>query len=474
MFRSLLRDRSGNFAMMLSLLLVPLFVTVGLAIDYSRAQSAKTHLQEVADSAVLALASSRETNEAKLTTLANDYIQANFTSRSKSLEPHIARLDISGNRIDLTLTSSINTYFMQLAQTDTVNVAARAVAVRGSDGVTEVAIVVDNTYSMSETDADGVRKIDAAKQAARNLVDAIMTSGENVKVGLVPFSNYVNVGEANSGASWLDIPEQGPPKCFTYDYRNVCTKHEPEYSCTRLVDGVAIPATCGGCVAWAKEPITPYESCEPVQKWFGCVGSRPNGNDRLDDGNPASRYPGILAVHQNCLTPLQPLTFDRNLVRTAIDNMIIELNGLRPFTHMSSGMIWGLNVLSPSAPFTEGAPYHPRNSSPRKVMVVMTDGENSMLMDSAGKHWNIDANSSNAAADRAKTDADTRAICANIEKKNIEVFTIAFMVNDNDAKALLQQCASSNKHYFDASSATEMLAAFAAIGQSISAVRLTQ
>jgi hypothetical protein len=43
------------------------------------------------------------------------------------------------------------------------------------------------------------------------------------------------------------------------------------------------------------------------------------------------------------------------------------------YTHVAEGVGWGLRVLSPGEPFTEGRPY---NDETKKAMVLLTDGEN--------------------------------------------------------------------------------------------------
>jgi hypothetical protein len=44
------------------------------------------------------------------------------------------------------------------------------------------------------------------------------------------------------------------------------------------------------------------------------------------------------------------------------------------YTHVAEGVGWGLRVLSPGEPFTEGVSYD--NQDITKAMVLLTDGEN--------------------------------------------------------------------------------------------------
>jgi Flp pilus assembly protein TadG len=87
--RRFARDQRGNFALLTALMAVPLFGLSGLALDYSRAVNARTHLQTRADAMALAVASHGPAADsaAMLASLKADAIansamgQATFTGR---------------------------------------------------------------------------------------------------------------------------------------------------------------------------------------------------------------------------------------------------------------------------------------------------------------------------------------------------------------------------------------------------------
>lgn len=62
------------------------------------------------------------------------------------------------------------------------------------------------------------------------------------------------------------------------------------------------------------------------------------------------------------------LTSDPNVAKAKINQLTAEPN---MGTIIAPGVAWGMRVLSPSAPFTEGDPDSPRV---RKIIVVLTDG----------------------------------------------------------------------------------------------------
>ncbi|WP_159950191.1 TadE/TadG family type IV pilus assembly protein [Rhizobium sp. 18065] len=81
-------------------------------------------------------------------------------------------------------------------------------------------------------------------------------------------------------------------------------------------------------------------------------------------------------------------------------------------------------------------------NKPGKFIVFMTDGDN---------------NQSNA-------DTKTKATCTAAKTDGVEIFTVAFMAPTGGQK-LLRECATDTSHYYDASNAAELVAAFKEIGE---------
>ncbi len=85
---------------------------------------------------------------------------------------------------------------------------------------------------------------------------------------------------------------------------------------------------------------------------------------RRNQANPKSRGP-----NKGCnIQPIQALTNEKAPVLRTIRNM--KADG---YTHVAEGVGWGLRVLSPGEPFTEGRPY---DDETRKAILLLTDGEN--------------------------------------------------------------------------------------------------
>ena len=489
MLKSFLSDRAGNFGIIMGVATLPLLLSVGFAVDYSRYLSAESHLQELADVASLALAGSREEDKKKLEAIAEDFIASNIGLSSFD-EVKIASLDSDNNQIDLDLTTSINTYFMGLANIDRLDVRASALAERAVTGSVEVALVLDNTYSMAETDSKGVTKLASLKTAAYALVDELMSDSDaNVKIGLVPYADYVNVGTGYRGKSWLNVPADytvaAVPKSgcsmTTVTVQGACTAYGPTYDCSTYVDGVRKPRTCQDCTARKPSTTKEQETCTtPAKaaqtfKWYGCIGSRKTGTYRLDDTAPTVAYPGYVDTSQKCLNPIMTLSTDKIALKAAIDGLVYKLGGYEPYTYIPAGLIWGINVLSPTEPLNEAAAYDPANLEPRKVMLLMTDGENTRRFQSSdGKHVAFSSTAATAATQLTTVNSETVTLCTYAKSKNIEVYSVAFMVDDLAAKTTLETCATDSDHYFDASDSDALLAAFSGIAQSLSQVRLAR
>lgn len=478
MIRSFWSCRSGSYGVALAITALPLLLSVGLAVDYSRHVAADKHLQELADAASLALASSREKDREKLLRMAENTIQGN-RSGARIENVRIASLETSDDWVDLELRGDIPTTFMNLANIQTLEVRASALAERAVTGSVEVALVLDNTDSMSY---EG--KIDTLKEAADDLVEKLFNEDKaDVRIGLVPYAEQINVGTHNRGASWLSVPDDYSKKTTRttegYWYQpqrrtDNCKKWREAGSRQVERDGVWVTETWGrACQEWemvdngAKIWVPGKTTTTTTNyKWHGCIGSRVDkGKLVLDDQSPSVKYPGFVTKNKTCLTEILPLTKNENTVRNAIKAMTTDYD-----TYIPAGVIWGLNLLSPTEPLTEGAAYDPFNKKPRKVMVLMTDGLNTIRVKMSDGSYQA----ASAGGQRRQVNEDTKTACDNAKAQEIEIYSVAFKVDDADAKAMLLDCATDPDHYYDASDPDKLLAAFAGIAESLRQVRLAR
>ena len=481
-FRTFADDRAANVAVIAAIVIPTLIIAGGMAIDLGRLNTARSHAQDVVDAAALQGAASGSTDVNTLRAQAQNYIDASLNAglvrRTSAVRVNIR----NGRVVDVSFDGQTPAMFVSFFGVRQMDVTVDASTERAVDDQLEISLVLDNTWSMSDVDGRGVQKIVALRQAAENLVNTVSRAANGrARFALVPYADYVNVGVNNRSAAWLTVPADysvtstpSPQVCTTRTTRGVCTGGV-QGTCYRTVDGVresyscwTTPQTC------TTQTVAPYQSCsgggQPVTtwyRWYGCVGSRTVGNLRLDDSQPAVRYPGYLATSQNCLNPIVPLTNNTSTVVNAIRSLVVNIGGYKPNTYIPAGMIWGVNTLSPTAPFTEGAAYDTaRNRQPRKVLVLMTDGENTLQFRSSdGRH---------IAPENGQSDSDTVAICRYAQRQGIEIYSVALAVNSNAGRDILRQCASQPENYFDAQDTQQLADAFASIAASINTVRLVR
>jgi hypothetical protein len=299
------------------------------------------------------------------------------------------------------------------------------------------------------------------KAGAKRLVDIIydpVDSDRTVRVGLVPFARYVNVGTGYRNEPWINVPADSSStgnQCWdTYPNAVASNCHEVTY--TAYNDGVPYPVTYSQC-DW--DYGAPVQQCGPItstQTWNGCVGSRDYPLDTSTSGDFSTRVPGIMNV--GCTQPLARLTNDKDDIKTQIDNMVAIDE-----TYIQSGLTWGWRLLSPEAPFGDGAS---RTEHPdvKRFMVLMTDGANTI----SPSYPNHDQ------GDVVLANSLTAETCANIKAEGTFIYAIAFDVTDPTIQDLMRNCATAPPYYYLADDNDGLRQAFESIANAVVAIRLTQ
>ena len=152
---------------------------------------------------------------------------------------------------------------------------------------------------------------------------------------------------------------------------------------------------------------------------------------------------------------------------TALKGRITEMQA-SGWTFGNIGMVWGWRMLSPEAPFTEGVPWE--NQAWRKVIVMMTDGDNVRSSPYGAFGWNNEhsVNSANVLDDRLE---DT---CQNMGAmdKGPTVYTITFEASsggiDDDTEQLYADCAINGGRHEHVNSSEQLLEVFRDIAQELS------
>jgi len=404
-----LSDHQGNIGLAFAISAIPLLGAASLGLDTFRQMDAQARLQAALDAGALAGASTANASEQTIRKVIQDFASANGIG--ELIDPSTG-LDIKFNTngaIRVSARGEIPTTLGRLLGVDGLAVHAATEVMAGRSGA-EVSLVLDTTGSMN---SDG--KIQALRNAASDFVKIIANTNSNtaegmIRVSLVPYAKYVNVGTGNKTAGWMDPVIES-----------------------------------GGNV------------------WRGCVGSREYPNN-TNDGAYGDGIPPIM--NENCAPPIEPLTADA----AKLLGRIAGLTG-SGMTYIPGGLAWGWRTLSAIPPFSEGvSATEADQKNIRKYIVLMTDGDNTVQKFPGKPEHRSLGNGNNAPA----ADKLTLELCENIKSDGVTIFSIAFKVSGVNTRNMLARCASNPDNYYDADDPVQLSAAFNAIGAKVAAVRLSK
>ena len=153
MFRKFSTDTSGTIAPIFAIAILPIMLSAGAAIDYSRYHDYSTKLQSAADAAALA-GVTYEGNKRKRKKLMKEYLEANLSSEVYStISRKKFRYKKKSKHSKIKLTAKIPMTFMQIAGFSTKKVTIRSEAKLGGSVTTvfDMVMCVDGTGSMQPT-----------------------------------------------------------------------------------------------------------------------------------------------------------------------------------------------------------------------------------------------------------------------------------------------------------------------------------
>jgi Flp pilus assembly protein TadG len=458
LFSAFARDERGAIAIIVGLVIIVVAIGACFAIDFARASAARQDLQDALDAATLRAARMTGVKDREVLKSAAEFLSANLESDRDMIQPAGA-WQIGKDSVTGFATAKVEPYFIGLPMGAPFKLRVKTV-VRRAYNATELALVLDTTGSMAGT------KISTLKTAATSLVTTLTAQKDaDVKIAVIPFGQYVNIGVARRSEPWADVPadysQRVTPPCTTITQRTTCQTER--YACTRYNDGVPYQTTCTRSINCKTTPIDPPQKNCPAPytnnyRFQGCIGS-PAYPKNVRDDDPSRRYPGFLNL--SCGSELTPLTANPGQMKSAISTL--QASGE---TYIPAGLAWGFNALSRANPLKEAAAYDREgpNLKPRKVLVLMTDGQNTKLMNASNGRHDV----SPASGQRAKQADDyTAELCRNIKAEKIELFAVAFDVDDATTKSMLRKCATDSKHYFDAQDSTALLKAFNEIAEAL-------
>lgn len=467
------RDTRGATAVLFGILAIPLAILALGTVDYARIAVMRQQMQEALDDAALIVARSTAKTDADMDRV-GDAAFAELMAKYNITGLNATFKSAPENTVIGSAEGSINPIILGLFGGDILEAGVNTEIKRAQGTPVELVLVLDTTLSM-----EGQPLIDL-KSAATTLVNDMHknASGANLKIGVVPFGQYVNVGVSRRKASYMKTqddythvdPAPNPPQCTTVTTETTTKCDKQTYACTENRDGRIVNKTCTrniNCVSTTKPLNPPKTTCKGATttnyKFNGCAGTPPYPKGVLDTDSTL-QYPGLMNV--TCNSEITPLTADKLTVTKAITALTAKDK-----TYIPAGLAWGFNMLSAQEPLAEAAAYDPTgdNRKPRKAMLLMTDGANTVVMSAAstaqsqgyGYQHSKDANPA------VQANTFTTDLCTRIKAAKIEVFTVAFMIDDANAKKLVEGCATDSDHYFDATDSAKLQAAFGAIAESL-------
>ncbi|MBB6408025.1 pilus assembly protein [Mesorhizobium sangaii] len=188
--------------------------------------------------------------------------------------------------------------------------------------------------------------------------------------------------------------------------------------------------------------------------------------------------PVTVGPNRACPTPVVPLTDDFDKLRKAASQMT-EWNGSG--TNVSEGLSWGMRVLSPAAPYTDGAPWKTPGVS--KIVLLLTDGENVVYGASeqptksdytsygylAGGRFGSDSQTTAA----RNVDGWTKSVCTQLKNEGVQIYTMVLQSDTAANRALYGACASDPSGYYAVNDPTKLPDVFQQIANKFSKLQLT-
>ena len=501
--RNALRDQKGGMGMFMAVGMAAFVGFAGVSVDVMRGYLIQSRLSSALDAAGLAGA------RVMFSDTRDDDIQMYFNSNFPSgyLGANVSgpnfTVDANNEVITLTAEATINTTLMQALGFDTLTVSAVSEITRQTE-LLDVVLAIDMSGSMGNEISAGVDRIDAARDAALELVDILYgTDGlaPLLKIGLVPWNGKVNVTMNGTGfdpalTQTVNVPNFTNPITggSQSDVFTVNNSPVPLLSAPPAAEPYTDIDGDGKKDSW--EPYTDSNGNGRWDAaWRGCVFARFTDDAFTNDadmtigpitgvggadwpawevigpeGEPYSgsaRCPMAVDNHEctRCLSHgVTPLQTTKQGIVDAID----ELTSPTGTTNILGGLAWAWRVLVPTAPFTEADP-NPQGQRTQAI-VLLTDGE---YYGGSGDAYKTAFGYGTAAQPEAE--ARLRSMATVIKDSGIVIYTIQFANTSGDLADLMKDVASGpdSPFYHPAPTAEELRQVFKEVANDLSQLRVS-
>ncbi|HLL27303.1 MAG TPA: TadE/TadG family type IV pilus assembly protein [Xanthobacteraceae bacterium] len=491
--RRIFSNAKGNVAILFGLAIVPVIGAMGVAVDYSLANMARTRLQAAIDNTALMLSKELPLTQTQLNTNGWQIFQANLGSSPLVFQQSDLTFTQGSGVITIDINTTYNTQLARVLQLVGMNtsfpVTAHTEVMWGNTRL-RVALVLDNTGSMSQSN-----KITALQTATTNLLTQLHNAAQNngdVYVSIIPFVKDVNIGSTNYAASYIDWTSWDATTGQTAGTCSI-SGFTSSSSCTSAgtcsIAGRTSQNHCGTCSksqytsrnqcqsnngTWTPATWTPGTWTPDHSQWNGCVMDRgvsggPGTNADYDQNTNAptsSVTASLFPAEQYSYCPQQMigLSYDWNALQTEVNNM--SPNGS---TNQPIGLVWGWQSLVGGGPLT--APAMDPNYTYNQVIILLTDGLNTQ------DRWYGDGVNTSTQVDQRmyyQNGSTVTGTCKNIKDAGITIYTVQVNTDNSPTSTLLQNCASDASKFFLLTSSSQIVTTFQQIGTQLSNLRVAQ
>ncbi len=517
-FTAFKNQRDGSVAVLFGATLLLVAGAVGGAVDYSNATKTREALQSAIDASVLAAARLGAGKPKIEYTRAAEavFMASSVCAKNPCVAPKIT-VEADGS-ISADADLNVKTFILDVVGVDEVPISVTAKAMPPTEFGVDVMMVLDYSGSMNWNN-----KYISMANAAKDFIDrADARSGDNMRVGIVPFSEYVltplrgqyafdvTAGAPLTGVDIVgctlnrqfphsvsvDTPspsDQGslwPVVSYTtggasntsgysdsvnpaiqtqryivnnetygVEYYEVGTSTGfpimPSLSFGTRSDGtpglildgankfaVRLDQSTLGNVdweiinslPWTDVPTTSLNGYGDSSGWETTAdGSLPSD---FDAHQLAEALAGSCATYADRSLWARPLSTEFQKLKDAIDKM-------KPLsaTNIALGLDFGWHYLSTNKPFSEGSP----NAGTKRSLVLLSDGTQTVAAHGESGAFNIDSANQNI----TKT-------CTAAKATGVEIYAIAFGLNDQWTRDLLKNCSTGEPYYFEPKDGTEL------------------
>ncbi len=209
-FRQILKklcaDKNGNVAMMFAISLLPIMLSVGAAVDYTRATNLKSKVTHATDAALLAataavMDSVDLDDTAAVNTMLNQEFEPFFLANMANVggfnyNGYTLSFDPATKGVTVELDISYETAVLGIIGKENLEmdvIAATGMQVK-SGGAISMFLVLDRSGSMGWSNGDGGSKMDSLQTAVNDMISNLKLSDPNkkyIRIGAVAYSSHM-------------------------------------------------------------------------------------------------------------------------------------------------------------------------------------------------------------------------------------------------------------------------------------------